>query len=299
MIFFDLAFISIGLAVLGQILNAGTVLIDKHIVTNTSVTKPGVYVFYVSLVSGVVIVLAPFVTQPDLHTLALSLDIGFVFVGSILLLYRALKHANATDVIAWLTAVSAITTFVFSSIFLNEDLPSSFFYALVFFVIGILLVGHFRFYARSFMQVVGAGILFGLSTVLLKALFNNTDFVDAFFWSRMGNVFAGLSLLLFPSVRNHVFEITKKTTKKTGALIIANRVLGGLAFLCILYAIRLGSASVVNALSALQFVFIFLMIFLLRDKLSELYHHEFRPGHIQHKVLAMICITIGFFILFI
>lgn len=302
MIFGDIAtVVSLGLAIVGQLLNAGTVLIDKHIVTNTSVTRPGVYVFYVGLMSGVVILLLPFgiVGFPDLYTILLSLDIGFVFIGSILFLYRALKHANATDVIAWLTAFSAITTFIFSALFLSEKLPHSFFFAMVFFVIGILLVGHFRFYARSFIQVIGSGILFGLSVVLMKMLFIHAPFVDAFFWSRIGNVVAALFLLLFPSVRTHLFQITKSTTRKTGALIVGNRVLGGAAFLCILSAVKLGSASIVNALSALQFVFIFVMIYLFRGKLSELYHHEFRPGHVLHKVMAMIFITIGFFVLFI
>jgi drug/metabolite transporter (DMT)-like permease len=148
------------------------------------------------------------------------------------------------------------------------------------------------------MQVTVAGILFGLSVVLLKTIFNQTTFIDAFFWSRMGNVVAALSLLFFPSIRTHLFTISKKTSHKTGFLIIGNRILGGLSFLSVLYAIKLGSASIVNALSSLQFVFIFILIFLFRHKVPELYHHEFRKGHVLHKVLAMCFIIVGFFILF-
>ena len=110
---------------------------------------------------------------------------------------------------------------------------------------------------------------------------------------------AALSLLLLPTIRRHVFQVTKNTTKKTGLLVIANRVLGGLAFLSIIYAIRLGSVSVVNALSSLQFLFIFLIIFFLGRYMPELYHHEFRQGHVLHKVLSMFFIIAGFFFLFI
>lgn len=298
----NLAFtLSIGFAILGQILNASTVLIDKYIVTKTSVSRPGVYVFYVGMISGIVLLLLPFgvVNAPSWHIILLSLDIGFVFVVSILFLYRALKHANATDVVAWLTAISALTTFLFGSIFLNEELPASFPYAMALFIIGILLVGHFRFYARSFLQVIAAGTLFGLSVVLIKILFSSVSFIDGFFWSRIGNMAAALSLLLFPSIRNHVFQITKNTSKKTGFIIVANRILGGLAFLFILYAIRLGPASIVNALSSLQFLFIFLIIFFFGKYMPELYRHEFRHGHILHKVLSMCFIIAGFFVLFI
>jgi drug/metabolite transporter (DMT)-like permease len=293
--------LSIIFVVVGQIINAVIVLIDKYVVTQTNVSKAGTYAFYVSIISGVVIVLLPFgvVHWPSMTVVWLSLDIGFTFVASIFFLYKALKHANASDVVAWLAAVSTITTFVLSVVFLHEDLPPTFLYALVLFILGMLFVGHFRFYARSFLQVIIAGFLFGLSAVLLKVLFTHTSFFDGFFWSRMGNLLAGLSLLLFPSIRRSIFEISKNVTTKTSSIIIINRALGGVAFLCVLYAIRLGSVSVVNALSALQFVFVFVLIFLMRKRLKHLYEHEFRPGHVAHKILAMALILAGFFVLFL
>ncbi len=293
-------FLSILLVCLGQLGNALIVLVDKHIVTNTSVTRPGVYAFFVSIISGAVVVLLPFgvVHMPSPMTIFLSLDLGFIFIGSIILLYRALKHANATDVIAWLTAISTLSTFIFAALFLDETLPKTFPLALFFILVGMLLVGHFRFYARSFKQVVGSGVLFGLSVVMLKLLFSQISFVDAFFWSRMGNVVAALSLLLFPSIRKHLFTISRNTSHQTGLLIVGNRILGGVAFLSVLYALKLGSASIVNALSSLQFVFIFVLIFVFRRFVPELYRHEFRKGHVLHKVAAMCFIIMGFFILF-
>jgi drug/metabolite transporter (DMT)-like permease len=298
----DFAFaFSIALVVFGQLLNAASVLIDKYIVTQTSITRPSVYVFYVGMVSGVALLLLPFgiVHTPDMTTIVLSLDIGFVFIASLLFLYRALKHANATDVVAWLTAVSALTTFLCAYFFLNEQLPQAFPFAMGLFILGMIFVGHFRFYARSFIQVIVAGALFGFSALLLKILFSHTSFIDGFFWSRMGNMIAALSLLLFPSVRDHVFHITRSASAHVGGLIILNRVLNGVAFLCILYAIRVGSVSLVSSLSSLQFVFIFLLIFLLAKHVPRLYAHEFRPGHILHKVVAMCCIAAGFLALFL
>ena len=293
--------LSIGLVIFGQLLSAASVLIDKYVVTQTTVTRPSVYVFYVGITSGVALLLLPFgvVHMPDVTTIWLSLDIGVVFIISIRFLYRALKHANATDVIAWLTAVSALTTFIFGDLFIGEELPRGFPVAIALFIAGVLFVGHFRFYALSFIQATIAGILFGLSAVLLKLLFSHTDFIDGFFWSRMGNMTAALSLLVFPSMRSHIFHITRSTTSRVGALIVANRVLNGVAFLSILYAIRIGSVSIVNALSSLQFVFIFLLIFLLAKYVPRLYAHEFRSGHILHKIVAMCFISLGFLALFL
>ncbi|OHA99560.1 MAG: hypothetical protein A3E93_02365 [Candidatus Zambryskibacteria bacterium RIFCSPHIGHO2_12_FULL_43_12b] len=293
--------VSILFVIFGQFLNAGIVLIDKYIVTRTSVSRPGVYAFYVAMISGVVIFLVPFgvVHIPTSQVIFLSLLGGFSFIASIILLFTALKSANATDVVAWLTVISTVTTFLFGYYFLSETLPQSFPYALALFVLGMALVGHFRFHAKSFIFVVFSGILFGLSAVLVKILFSHVGFIDGFFWSRMGNVVGALSLLFVPSIRHSIFQTSKQVSHKTSSLIILNRVLGGVAFLCILYAIRIGSVSVVNSLSSLQFVFIFLLVFLMAKQLPHLYEHEFRPGHILHKVISMILIGAGFIVLFL
>jgi drug/metabolite transporter (DMT)-like permease len=293
--------LSIIFVCVGQILNAIVVLIDKHIVTRTDVSHPRVYAFYVGIISGIVILMLPFgaIHVPDPKVLALALGSGLVFITSIVFLFSALKHANATDVVAWLAAVSTLTTFILGSFLLNEDLPHSFPWALGFFIIGMLLVGHFRFYARSFVFVVLSGILFGLSAVLVKFLFNHVDFANGFFWSRMGNVVGALSLLFVGEVRSAIFHTSKNLSRKTSSLILVNRALGGVAFLAILIAIHLGSVSVVNALTSLQFIFVFLLIFLMRKRLAHLYEHEFRPGHILHKVFAILFIAIGFFVLFL
>ncbi|PIQ66872.1 MAG: hypothetical protein COV95_01840 [Candidatus Zambryskibacteria bacterium CG11_big_fil_rev_8_21_14_0_20_40_24] len=295
------ALLSIFFVVIGQFLNASIVLIDKYIVTKTTVSKPAVYAFYVGIISGVVIVLLPLgiIEFPSATVLGLSVLLGLIFILSIILLFTALKAANATDVVAWLTAFSTISTFLLSGLLLNESLPGSFPFALVFFIIGAVMVGHFRFNRKSFLLVIISGILFGLSAVLIKILFQHTTFWNGFFWSRMGNVFGALILLSFSQIRLGLVNTSKSVGHKASFLIILNRVLGGVAFLSILYAIRLGSVSIANALGSLQFVFVFLMVFLLRHKIPDLFHHEFRPGHIAHKIVSIVFIITGFFVLFL
>lgn len=289
------------LAIVAQLFNALIVLIDKHIVTRTAVSSPTAYAFYVASLSSVVLFMVPWgvVHMPDLYTIYLSLVIGLSFVISIVLLYSVLKIAATTDVIPWLVAISTVATFVFGSLFLNENLPQSFIPALALFVLSMFFVGHFRFNARSFFFIACSGVLFGASAVFLKVLFSHTSFADGFFWSRMGNVFGALLLLLMPSCRSVVFGHSRQIIKHVGVLIITNRILGGLAFLLTIYAIHLGSVSVVNALSSLQFLFVFVLIFLLRNVMSEQFEHEFRPGHVTHKVVSMALIIAGFLVLFI
>ncbi|HEY4490145.1 MAG TPA: DMT family transporter [Candidatus Paceibacterota bacterium] len=293
--------LSLIFVIIGQLLNAVIVLIDKYIVTKTAISRPVVYSFFVGLISSVALLLLPFgvIDVPEGKVIWLSLFGGAIFIGSIIFLFSALKVAAATDVVPWLAAISTITTFLLSFFFLDESLPRSFPYALILFVIGMLLVGHFRFNSRSFSLVMVSGILFGFSALIAKLIFNETDFVSGFFWSRMGNVVAALSLLLWPEVRFSITESSRNITHKDSFLVVINRVLGGIALFAILYAIKVGEVSLVNALASLQFVFIFLLIFLLRHHLRDIYEHEFRPGHVLHKVLSMLFILAGFFVIFL
>lgn len=292
---------SLAFVIAAQFLNALIVLVDKHIVTRTAISSPAVYSFYVGILSAVFLVLAPFgvVGTPDAYTLILSAVMGAAFIASILFLYHALKIAATTDVVPLLAALSTITAFTLGTVLLDETLPRSFLPALGLFVAGTLLVGHFRFNARSFLYVILSAILFGFSAILLKILFAHTSFLDGLFWSRMGNVAAALTLLAVPACRRGIRESSKRIAPRDSALVIVNRFLGGVAFLFTVYAIHLGSVSLVNALSALQFLFVFLIIFLLRRPMPEQFTHEFRPGHVAHKVASMICIFAGFLMLFL
>ena len=293
--------VSILFVVFGQFLNAVVILIDKFIITRTAISKPAAYAFYVGMISGIVLILVPFglVHAPSTITIILSIITGLSFIGSIYFLFDALKDANATDAVAWLASVSTVTTFLLGFFILKEKLPESFPAALIFLLIGMALVGHFRFHAKSFLLIVISGILFGLSAVLMKIMFDQTTFIDGFFWSRMGNVLGALVIILLPGTREAVNNNSKEVSMGTTVLVIVNRVLGGLAFLSILYAIKAGSVSIVNSLASLQFIFVFVLIFLLAKKLPHLYEHEFRPGHIFHKSLAAIFIMAGFFVLFL
>ena len=297
----SLLILSIVFVSFGQLLNAVIVLVDKYVVTQTAISRPITYAFFVGALSATATLLLPFgvIHAPSLSTVWLSLAIGVTFIVSLIFLFSALRIAQATDVIMWLAVISTITTFILDLFLLNENLPKFFPYALALLILGLLLVGHFRFNSKSFFFVLVAGILFGFSTVLLKILFADSSFLDGFFWSRMGNVAVALPILLIPQFRRSILESSRQSSHRTSLLVVFNRILGGIAFLSILYAIRIGPVSIVNALASLQFVFLFLLVFLFRKKMPNLFAHEFRPGHVAHKIFAVLFIVAGFFVLFI
>lgn len=286
----------IALAALAQLITAFIVLVDKYVVaTHEHIGKPIVYAFYVSLLSGFVVVLAPFglVSIPSVHVLAMAASSSVAFVVAVYFLYTALRRGHASDAVPLVGAVSAISTVLFALALVDEDLPSAFVPAILFFIIGMALISHFRLRKESMRDIIFSGMFFGLSAVFLKLMFQHADFLDGFFWSRMTNVVVALLLLAVPAFRKAIFHGYRRSSHATKWLVVGNKVLGGIAGILTMFAISLGSVSVVNAMAGLQFVFLLALVsigarFLPRVFRGELHEHQF-----PHQVYGALCIGCG------
>jgi drug/metabolite transporter (DMT)-like permease len=292
----------IGLVVVAQLMNASTVLIDKYLLVKTNgVRNPVAYAFYVSMLSGVVLVMVPFgfVSWPSLSLVGLSLLTAVSYVFSILLLYSVLKAAIPSDVIPVVGAVSAVTTFSLAFLFLHQDLPGGFLPAFILLTLGLLLISHFRFDRRSFCLTFLSGIFFGVSIFLVKIIFLDASFADGFFWSRIANVLVALPLLLLPANLAAIRGVVKKSSPDVKWLVVGNKALAGFSFIFILMAVKLGSVSVVNALSGLQFVFLLGFAYLGARLFPEIFHGEIHPHNFPHKIFGIALIVMGFLALFL
>jgi len=294
--------------IVGQFLNATVVLTDRFIVTKKVVSKPIVYAFYVSFLSIFAIGALPFgVTRPSFDTSVLSLASAVSYLLSIYLLYESLQKSNPSEIVPVIGGIATISTLLSSVVILGVGLPTSSLNFVIGFLIlisGMFLISHFKFTLRSFLFLVGSGVFFGLSTVLIKSIFNGESFVNGFFWSRIANVFVALSLLLIPSVYKLIRrDISGGHRGDSGhnktLFVLGNKVLAGLAFVCILLAIKYGNVAIVNALTATQYVFIFIFAIFFSKLLPDYFKESIHRYEILHKSLATALIVAGFFVLFV
>lgn len=295
-------FIWIGLVVFAQMINAVIVLVDKYLLNSTKgINQPAVYAFYVSMLSGVVLIMVPFgaVSWPGATVIGLSLGMALAYILSIYFLYSALKITDASDVVPVAGAVSAIATFALVHFGLDQDLPGNFMLAFVFLVIGTLLISHFRFNTRSFVLVFFSGILFGVSAFLIKLIFEYSSFADGFFWSRMANVFGALFLLLIPANWTAIKESMQSSSSGIKWMVVGNKTLSGVSFLLVMVAINMGSVSIVNALSGLQFVFLLTFAYFCVNRFPAVFSGEIHPHRFNHKLYGVIFIIFGFLALFL
>jgi hypothetical protein len=256
------------LAIFAQFLFALSTLVDKHIVTRAgTIGKPVVYAFFVSLLSGFVIVLAPLVSIPSGYVLLLSLVNAATFTSAIFLLYCALKEARASDVSPAIGGLSAIVTAILAALWIEGDVAYVHLLPIGLLALGTGIISHFHFNRRALFFTAAAGCFFGLTIFLSKLIFNEVPFVDGFFWPRFFNVLVAGSLLLVPSFRHAIFHGGKNSSRGAKGLVIGNKILGGVAAAMTAYAVSLGSVAVVNALAGLQFVFLFVFALVIAHKM--------------------------------
>lgn len=252
------------LAIGAQFISAVSVLVDRHIVVKAQhIGKPIVYAFYVSVLSSFVVLLIPFgVVWPSASLLILALLYAFTFILAIYYLYSALSIARASDVAPVVGAVSAITTLLFAHFWIDGDVVEGFIAPVLLLALGTVLISHFHFTKRAFIYTVLSGVGFGAVALSTKLVFLETVFIDGFFWTRAMNVILACSLLLIPAFRHAVFSGGRHSTQGAKALVVGNKILGGSAAVLTAFAISLGSVSVVNSLSGLQFAFLFVFALL-------------------------------------
>lgn len=304
------------LATAGQFLNAIVAVLDKYIVSDEKVMpRPFVYAFYSCLLTGFWVViyfigLVPFfadmgaptfknVEFPTIQVVAMAFLTAYTFFMALVSMYDALKHSDAAVIMPIIGTISALSTFGMSYIFLNAQLTQGHIFGIIILSIGTLLVAKSLPAWGVVLHVVHSGIFFALHYITMKGLFLETSFDDGFFWSRVCFVVFALSLLMVPVYWDKIREQTKGTSKKAGVLVIATKVIAGVSAFLLLKATDLGEVSVVQALDGVRFVFILFITVLFAHWLPQsATDRDTRPATFFRKLISVIIITAGYFMLF-
>lgn len=304
------------LATAGQFLNAIVAILDKYIVSDERLLpKPFVFAFYSCLITGFwvlifLIGLLPGLTglgapslaniqSPTIQVIGMALLSAYAFFIALVSMYDALQRSDAATVIPVIGSVVALASFVLSYLLLGDALPTNFIYGIALLAVGSALVAQ-TFPKRTIVvQVIHSGIFFALHYITMKGLFDETNFDDGFFWSRVGLVIFALSLLLVPMYWQKITENSQKVTARGGLLVLGSKMLAGVASFLLLKATDWGEVAVVQSLEALKFVFIVVITTMLAHWLPPTAtERELRPQEVWRRVLYIAVIAMGFFILF-
>lgn len=294
-------------AFLGYFLLATVVILDKFILTK-SVSKPVVYTFYSTIFMFGAILAWPFGVR-----LLVGVDwlwamvSGSTFGLALWAIFIAIKKGEASHISPFNGAVITIATYLLASVFLGEALTRLQIIGMIILVFASCLLSfeksknHNGFHI-GFVWAIISGILFGISHVTAKYLYEIYPFLTGFVWSRFFIGLVGLVTLFSHDVRK-IFA--RKVIKKGelllarhsfsdgGAIIVVDKILAMVAIILIQYAAALGSVSLVVALSGLQFILLFVMIYALTKFLPNLFREYFTAEELQLELVATVLVVIG------
>ncbi len=145
-----------------------------------------------------------------------------------------------------------------------------------------------------------ASILFALSYLILRQAYLQEQFLAVFVSSRLILIPIGVLIFIIPHLRHRV--LTKKGPKlnffsKAGALFLIGQAAGGSSELLLTFSVSLATPALVNSLQGVQYIFLFLFSLILAKKYPAIFTDHLSPKSIAGKILGIILIGFGLFIL--
>ncbi len=283
------------LAILAQFLSAVTVSIDKFLVSRAAhIGKPVVLTFYISALSAFVFVLVPFgVSLPTGSVLLAAAANGVAFLVGLYFQFATFQYTRVSDAAPVIGAVSALTTLAAAFIWIDGDVTVAMLPPVLLLIIGIAVISRMHFARHSLRFALISGFGFGCMFFFAKLVFNELDFVDGFFWTRIASVVGAFALLAIPAARVAIFHGGRHSTTSAKGLLLASKTVGSFSSVLTALAVSLGSVSVVNALSGMQFVFLFLFALVFTVYIPRLRENSARGHGGWHTLAGVALITSG------
>lgn len=283
------------IALTAYFLTAIAFIIDKYLLTSRRI-RPFVYAFWVAILSSVVFILVPFgIFVPDPFYVLIASISGATFFLALIFLYRAIRKADVSVASTKVSAMSVAFAYLFSIFFLGDSFMTINLTAFGIIMVGIILLG--RTGRNIWPEALIGGALFGLSLVTLKMSFDLADFINGFFWTRVGFIGTAVATLIAPKMRRDLFESYRDTHVSSKMLFLLGKLVAGTGFFLLNFAIRLGNVALVNALLGAQFVFIFFFAYIVGAKVPAV-AEKVSASILLRKFSGMALVVVGLLILF-
>jgi drug/metabolite transporter (DMT)-like permease len=292
------------IAIIGYLALALAFILDKFILTD-SVDAPGVYTFY-----STIIMLGAFALWPFGVELLVGIDwlwatvSGVGFGLGLWFLYIAVNEGETSHITPFQGAFVTISSYVLGALFLNEQLSQLQIWGIMLLVLASFLLSfeksrkHNGFHI-GFVWAAVAGFCFAVSHVSAKYLYDIYPFLTGFMWTRATTGLVGIALLMSPAVLRALRTPKETQQHQTVAkkyavpIIMSNKVLAIIAVVAIQYAASIGSVTLVQALSGVQFVLMFFLILLFTKITPRFFKEEYTVREVVIQSIALIIVGIG------
>jgi len=253
------------------------------------------YVFWLGAISifGLILIAFGF-KMPSWRIAGIAFTAGLLDLIASYFYYAALKSGEASDELAAMGGFAPIATALFSLWLLKTPTGGS--------LIGFLLLtagGFAMFFAekiplkRMVPLIVIAATGFGLMNVLQKVAFNATNFVSGYVFFTLGTFAGSMALLIPPSWRREVFQSSEEAPPKSKFWYMVNRFLAGVGSFLVVFAISRTHPSIVQAISGVRYVTIFIGAYLITRLRPSWFKENFKGRALTFKSIGTGLVVVG------
>jgi len=301
------------IAAIAYFLIALQVVLDKFLLSSKRVSHPAIYAFYSGVLSFSTLALAPFGLKAiSFGNFLLYIFFGAVFIYGVLLIFFAIKNSEASRVTPVVGAIIPIATYFIEYLLFGNSFGKGEIGGIILLILGGILIsfefplklGKKKFFS-GFYQSIFAGLILAIAFSAFDFFYKKEGtFLNVFIWTRMGLFFGALTLLFYPAWKKIIFDSLlnfkkpKKNNVRTGNLFVLNKILGGVGSMLVNYAIALGSVTIVNALVAVEYVFVFMIGIIFARFFPEFFHEKHGRKEIFQKTASIAIIGLGLFLIF-
>ncbi|MDA1334688.1 MAG: DMT family transporter [bacterium] len=283
---------------------AGSAKIIDKVILAGPIKQPIMYTFYGGLLSGLVLLFLPFLSfDVEPRIILVGLISGIFFLGHLYFLYLGLRHYDSSRVVPLFVSIAPFFTLILALYTLGEDIGRFGLQAVFFLILGGFFLVWERqhqnvFYHSLVWIVLAAATLLSISLVLLKYVFLNAGFIDGLFWSRMGSFLGALLIFLIPSCR-HTIRSSNLPSAHGSALLLVNKAIGAIGAFLVSFALSRGVVSVVHALAAFEYFFVFIISIFLAFFAPRVLKEDFSVHALSVKVLGALSMSFALYLLFL
>jgi drug/metabolite transporter (DMT)-like permease len=290
-----LALNGIVLAIVAHVLVGLSLVWDKVLLQRRETQNLLSYVFWLGAISifGLILIVFGF-KMPSWRIAGIAFAAGLLDLIASYFYYSALKNGEASDELAAMGGFAPIATALFALWLLKT--PTGGNWA----GFGLLTAGGFMMFFAERVPlrkmaplIVIAATAFGLMNVLQKIAFNATNFVSGYVFFTLGTFAGSMALLFPPSWRKQVFEHSEEAPPKSKFWYMVNRFLAGVGSFLVVFAISRAHPSVVQAISGVRYVTIFIGAYLITRFRPTWFRENFGKRALFFKAAGTCLVTAG------
>lgn len=295
--------IHIPFTLFAYLLNAVSVTVDKFMLSR-SIPNPLVYIFYFSAFSALALILLPFTHIPTLDVFFLASLSSILWTTGAYFMFRALQIGQVSRVIPIIGTM--IPVLLLSQSVITGNITSKEILAVLILILGLIALTVFDWKGSikksEVVYEIVAALLFAISYIILREAYLRDEFLTVLVWSRFIILPVSIIILLIPSLKKVVFENKNKQPafkllSKPGLLFVAGQAAGGSSELLLTFSISLANPALVNSMQGSQYVFLFIFSLILGNRYPQIFTDRFTFKTIIPKILGVILIAVGLFLL--